>query len=86
MDGFIKWIEKTYGSIGKVKVKRGKIHEYLGMKLDYSKPGQVSVNMRDYVRSMVAAFPSQEMSGKVTSPWNENLFKVNEESPKLSKE
>ena len=75
------------GSIGEVKVTRGKVQDYLGMKLDYSVPGQVSINMVDYVESMLSSFPQSELAGaKVASPWNENLFKVNEKSPKLSKE
>ena len=44
-DKFIKWLNRTYGSIGEVKVTRGKIHEYLGMTLDYTKKGQVSIDM-----------------------------------------
>ena len=41
-DEFVKWIRKKYGTIGKVKVTRGKRHQYLGMMLDYSKKGQVT--------------------------------------------
>ena len=83
-DSFIQWIKDTYGSIGEVKVTRGKIHEYLGMKLDYSVPGQVSIDMVDYVKSMVDNFPQEELTGgKVASPWNEHLFKVHEKSQRL---
>ena len=82
-DEFLQWIRDTYGSIGEVKVTRGKIHEYLGMKLDYSVQGQVSIDMVDYVQSMVEGFPKEHLQGKVASPWNENLFKVHEKSPKL---
>jgi hypothetical protein len=57
------------------------------MKLDYSVKGQVSIDMVDYVESMVKGFPEEEMSGaQVKSPWNENLFKVNQSGPSLSKE
>ena len=36
IDEFIKWVEKKYGNvkIDKVKAHRGKVHDYLGMKLD----------------------------------------------------
>jgi hypothetical protein len=85
-DEFLQWIKDTYGSIGEVKITRGKVHEYLGMKLDYSIPGQVSVDMSDYVKSMLENFPQEELEGPtVTSPWNDNLFKVDEENPLLSK-
>ena len=51
-----QWIKDTYGAIGKVKCTRGKIHEYLGMKLDYGIKGQVSVDMVAYVETMVNSF------------------------------
>jgi hypothetical protein len=85
---FIEWIKEKYGSIGEVKATRGKIHEYFGMKLDYSIPGQeVTVDMQDYVTTMIEhQFPKEEAldGNKVSSPWNDNLFKVNEKSPQLN--
>ena len=40
--------------------------------------------MIDYVKSIVENFPTAELTGvKVASPWNENLFKVDETSPSL---
>ena len=36
VDYLSMWIKRTYGSIGEVKITRGKYHEYLGMKFDYS--------------------------------------------------
>jgi hypothetical protein len=82
---FIEWIKEKYGSIGEVKATRGKIHEYLGMKLDYSISGQVTVAMQDYVTTMIEQFPKEALDGKkVSSPWNDNFFKVNEKSPPLN--
>ena len=86
VDDFVGWVQETYGSIGKVKVNRGKVHNYLGMKLNYTKPGQVSIDMKAYVWAMVAAFPLNGLKGKVASPWNENLFKVHPQSPELKQE
>jgi hypothetical protein len=45
VDNFISWVKQKYGTIDEVKVIRGKIHSYLGMTLDYSTPGEVSVDM-----------------------------------------
>ena len=81
---FLKWVTDTYGKIGEVKVTRGKIHEYLGIKLDYSVPGQVTVDMVDYIQSMLNSFPEEDLKGsKVSTPWGENLFKVQEDSNPL---
>lgn len=35
VDDFLKWITTTYSTIGEVKSTCGKVHEYLGMKLNY---------------------------------------------------
>ena len=57
----------------------------MGMTLDYSKLGKVIVDMKDYMKKdMLKEFPSHEIKEKATSPANENLFKINESSPKLS--
>jgi hypothetical protein len=65
-----------YGAIGEFKVARGKIHSYLGMTLDYSVPGQVSIDMTDYVKNLIEGFPSECLGcHAVKSPWNENLLR-----------
>jgi hypothetical protein len=85
VDEFIDWVKSTYGTIGEVKVTRGKILTYLGMILDYSKTGQVIVDMTQYVGYMVKSFPTACLEGKtITSPWNDNLFKVEDGSKRLS--
>ena len=38
----IKWLERRYG---KMQVSRGKKHNYLGMVLDYTSPGEVKIDM-----------------------------------------
>ena len=57
------------------------------MTLEYSVPGQVSVNMSHYVEKMVKEFPQENlMQASVASLWNENLFKVQHDSVPLEKE
>ena len=66
---------------------QGPLHNYLGMTLDYSVPGQVSINMSHYVKKMVKEFPQENLKGaSVASLWNENLFKVQHDSVPLEKE
>jgi hypothetical protein len=85
-DDFLKWLEKMYGNekVAPVKSSRDKIQDYLVMKLDYHEEGKLNVNMIDYVKGMVEDFPEQVEES--VYPWNDNLFKVDEKSPKLSKE
>ena len=57
------------------------------MTLDYSVPGQVSIDMSHYVEKMVKACPQENLKGAlVASVWNENLFKVQHNSAPLEKE
>ena len=50
----IKWLQQEYESIfedgsGKMSVRRGKVHEYLGITLDYTVHGQVRITMFSYI-------------------------------------
>ena len=41
-----------------LKVNRGKIHDYLGMNLDFSKYGNVNVSMIPYLLEVLRDFPN----------------------------
>jgi hypothetical protein len=84
VDDFVLWANDTYGQLKPCTTTRGKIHEYLGMKLDYSVEGQVAIDMVDYVKSMVTFFPKELEKPKVATPWTDNLFMVNAKQPLLS--
>ena len=85
-DDFIRWVDELYGDdeIGRVKAVRGKKHDYIGMVLDYTIPGQVTIDMKYYVDAMLEQY-NHPTSDKITTPASENLFKVNKHSPKLDK-
>jgi len=54
---FANWLNKKYGKHGEVKICRGKKHEYLGMILNFKDDGGLEIDMQDYVKKMVDAFP-----------------------------
>ena len=39
-----------------MKVSRGKIHDYLGMVIDFSIAGEVKISMDAYIKSMIDDF------------------------------
>ena len=84
-DLFLVWLNKMYGSHGKVTATRGTSHDYLGMRFDYSKPGQVTVDMVEYMTKIVDEFPFP-LSKSVPTPAAENIFQVDETSPLLDQE
>jgi hypothetical protein len=69
-DSFLEWLEQTYGdpNIGEVKATRRKRHEYLGMTLDYTTPGQVKVSMIEYIKSMINSFSEDTGNKTVHTP------------------
>ena len=77
VDGIIAMLETEFGKEAPLTVHRGKVHDYLGMTLDFSIDGKVRVSMEDYIKTMLAALP-EDMNGTATTPAAEHLFKVNE--------
>jgi hypothetical protein len=74
-DDFLAWLNSKYGHYGEVKATRGKIHDYLGMTLDYSEPGKVKIGMIDYITKMVEEFPIKfEPDETAPSPHTDDLF------------
>ena len=74
-DEFHQWLQQEYGQVKEITATRGKKHVYLGMLLDYSEPGKVKIDMKDYVKDMLEEFPVK-LKGLVTSVANEKLFDV----------
>jgi len=65
---------------GKMKVTDGLVHEYLGMKFDYSTPGKVIITMKKYLTSVIE---ESGVEGTAQTPSGENLFDISENSPVL---
>ena len=72
----IKWFGKIYGNI---KVSRGKVHNYLGMQLDYRHKGEVRMSMKDYVKEVIESFPEEIGTKVAATPAAEYLFEVRPE-------
>jgi hypothetical protein len=82
VDEFIEQMEDEFGKEEPLSQSRGKIHEYLGMTLDFSNPGEVQVQMLDFVEMVLTDLP-KEFTGRVATPAANHLFKVNEKNPVL---
>jgi hypothetical protein len=80
LEDLIDMLNERYGKLEPLTVTRGDIHDYLGMTLDYSTPGQVSIRMNDYISNLFEEAPAN-MAGTATTPATDHLFSMNE-SPK----
>ena len=63
---------------------KGKKHEYLAMKLDYSIPEKLRVDMQDYIKELITTFP-EKLSENIICPWKTRLFNINDETKSLDK-
>ena len=83
---FVMALEKEYGP--KTTVSRGKVHNYLGMDLDFGTcPGTMISSMIKYLQKVIDEFP-EILRGTKACPAGDNLFKVREDEDRelLSKE
>ena len=60
-------LESEFGKETHLTKSRGKVHEYLGMIIDYSIPGKVMFTMIDYIKSMLSELP-KDMDGTAPTP------------------
>lgn len=64
----------------------GKIHDYLGLQINYSLPGKVVLSMFEYLENIVMEAPADLKPNNCNYLCNANLFQVNKTSPKLDPE
>ena len=83
LESIISKIELEFGKEAPLTVTRGKIHEYLGMTIDFSDPGKVIFSMIDYVQKLIDETPEELLKGACTSPASNHLFNVNADCDKL---
>jgi hypothetical protein len=85
-DQFDKWLQENYGEHGEVAIHRGKIHDYLGMEIDFSEKGKVKIGMTEYVESMLEVFPEKiKSTDTAVTPVSDGLFNEGE-GKKLNEE
>ena len=64
-----------YGKYKAVEPTRGKIHDYLGMVVDFQEKGKVIIDMVKYVESMIDDFPVK-LNKEAKTPAAENLLDI----------
>jgi hypothetical protein len=69
-----------------VVFKRGPVHNYLGIIIDFSEKGQVQLMMLDYIHELLLECPVDVMKGMSSTPAANHLFTVNPDCKKLDQE
>ena len=86
MTNSINGYRTKFGAHGEVTMHQGKIHEYLGMEVDYSLKGKVNIGMMEYVGNMLKYFPEKiKSTDTVITPASNGLFNEGQ-GKKLSQE
>jgi hypothetical protein len=63
----------------KIKIKRGKVFDYLGMDLDFeSAPGALIISMIKYLQEVIKEWP-EVLKGHKVNPHGDHLFTVRED-------
>ena len=87
VEDLISKMQEEYGKEAPLTVSRGKVLEYLGMKIDYSKAGKVVFSMREYVKNLLEECPDELLkAGTATTPAANHVSNVNPNATKLDKE
>ena len=65
-----------------MKLCRGKVHDYLGMNLDYTNKGEVKITMIPYIKEMIKDFREYDLipDKKANTLAAEFLFKIDDKS------
>lgn len=83
-DIIIKLLKHKFRIEAPLTVTRGKVHEYLGMTIDYSVKGKAKfTTMIDFIEGMIYELPV-DTEGTVTTRALSHLFDVNDDAEKLS--
>jgi hypothetical protein len=75
-------LSKKFGKDAPMTITRGKVHDYLGMKIDYSDKGKVRITMNEYIDDMLNELP-HNMDGVAASPASNHLFQTSSKNPML---
>ena len=75
LDEIDRTLREKYGG---VTSKKGKVHEYLGIRWDFNKPREVTLSMQGYINDL---FKKYTISKLYESPSSDDLFTVSEKSP-----
>jgi len=83
-----KVIENIEKKFGKMAVKRGLSHTFVGMDFTLTGDGKVNIFMKDYIEECMDSFEEfgEKIKGRGNTPAANTLFEVKEESKELDDE
>ena len=83
MNNYVKSLDTACGKNDPLTVTRGKLHEHLGMTLDFRTKGRAIFAQHGAMKKFWMIPPEELRGSRMLTPSPENLFKVGTTSPKL---
>ena len=83
----IQKLQLEFGKLAELTISRGRVHEYLGMTLDFTTPKKCKVIMTDYVDEILGSAPEELFLGRgqARTPAANDLFKISDTEKQLPK-
>jgi hypothetical protein len=81
---YIDMIRQEFGSKMDLPVRQGKIHDYLGIQVDFCEDHKVKLTIYDYIEEQIKETPAELMKGSSVTPAANHMFLVNPECTKLN--
>jgi len=85
VENILDKLNNKFGKESPLMTFRGKVLEYLGMKINYQQQGKVKLIMYKYIEKLIEESPT-DMQGLATTPASSYLFNTDPGCKKLSKE
>ena len=82
----IETLKAEFGKVSDLTIRRGKVHDYLGIEFDFSKIGKVVMSMDGYISDLLEEAPDELLKGTGSSPASNYLFNVNPKCERLNTE
>lgn len=80
----VQRLKEVYGKTAPLTISTGKVHEYLGMEIDFSKKGNVTYSQYDYINEILFSVSKyKDMQGESPTPASPHLFQNDDEAAAL---
>jgi len=83
VEDIVSRLNDQYGKEEPISMHRGKVHDYLGMQLDFTQHGKLVLSMIEYIKNVLSEAPD-DMQGTASTPASAYLFDVNLTCAKLN--
>jgi Reverse transcriptase (RNA-dependent DNA polymerase) len=85
VSSIIAQLETEFGKEAPLSITRGKVHDYVGIGIDYTSTGKVNITMIPYIETMLEELP-EDMDGVFSTHAGNHLFTLKKEGMKLGEE